>query len=101
VPARRDDTGYLKVRYKQPGTDESKLITVYAGKADYTTEPDADFRFAAAVAEFALLLKGSDYAGDASFDSLIGRARGAKGFDEDGYRAQFVQLAELARAMMR
>lgn len=92
---------YLKVRYKEPGSDQSQLITVYSGTADYTAEPDADFRFASAVAEFALLLKGSEYAGDASFDSLIERARSAKGLDEDGYRAQFVQLAELAQAMLR
>ncbi len=102
LPAKQpaDDWLYLKVRYKQPGSGESQLITVYAGAADYTAEPDADFRFASAVAEFALLLKDSEYAGDASFESLTGRAREARGADEDGYRAQFVQLAELARAMM-
>lgn len=96
-----NDWLYLKVRYKDPGGSASKLITVMAGAADYTAEPDADFRFASAVAEFALLLKGSDYAGDASFTSLIPRARAAKGMDEDGYRAQFIQLAQLAQAMMR
>ena len=96
-----DNWLYLKVRYKQPGSDASKLITVYAGSADYTAEPDADFRFASAVAEFALLLKGSEYAGDARLSSLIERARGARGADDEGYRAQFVQLAQLAQAMMR
>jgi Ca-activated chloride channel family protein len=90
---------YLKVRYKQPGGEESKLMTVMAGIADYTAYPDEDFRFASAVAEFALLLKGSDYAGEANFPALIERARAAKGVDEEGYRAQFVQLAELAEAM--
>ncbi len=96
-----DDWLYLKVRYKLPGEDESRLMTVMGGAADYTTYPDEDFRFASAVAEFALLLKGSEYAGDASFPALIERARAAKGVDTDGYRAQFVQLAELAEAMMR
>ena len=91
---------YLKVRYKQPGEDESHLMTVMGGTADYAAYPDDDFRFASAVAEFALLIKGSEYAGDASFPALIERARAAKGVDTDGYRAQFVQLAELAEAMM-
>lgn len=96
-----DDWLYLKVRYKQPGGDDSKLMTVMAGAADYTAQPDEDYRFASAVAEFALLLKNSDYAGDASLPALIERARAAKGIDSDGYRAQFVQLAELAETMMR
>ncbi len=92
---------YLKVRYKQPGEYSSQKITVPAGVADYTAQPDDDFRFASAVAEFALLIKNSNYAADASFPALIERARAAKGIDSDGYRAQFVQLAELAETMMR
>jgi Uncharacterized protein containing a von Willebrand factor type A (vWA) domain len=94
------DWFYLKIRYKQPGEADSRLMTVMAGAADYAAYPDEDYRFASAVAEFALLLKGSQYAGDASFPALIERARAARGVDTDGYRAQFVQLAELAEAMM-
>ena len=96
-----NDWLYLKVRYKQPGEDSSHKMTVPAGAANYTAQPDDDYRFASAVAEFALLLKNSDYAGDASFPALIERARAAKGVDAEGYRAQFVQLAELAETIMR
>jgi len=72
-----------------------------AGRANYTATPDNDFLFASAVSEFALLLKGSDYAGGADYESLIAQAESARGADPDGYRAQFVQLAALARRLSR
>jgi Ca-activated chloride channel family protein len=95
------DWMYVKLRYKQPDASESRLITTMAGQDHYTNRPDADFQFASAVAEFALLLKNSDYLGNASFDSLIRRAEDARGIDPNGYRAQFVQLAGLARQLGR
>ena len=97
-----DDWLYVKVRYKEPDEDTSKLITLMAGKDDFTQYPqDSDFQFASAVAEFALILKQSDYMGYASMSRLIERARDAKGEDTDGYRAQFIQLAELAYEMIK
>jgi Ca-activated chloride channel family protein len=94
-----DDWMYVKLRYKQPDSDTSQLITKMAGKANYTATPDNDFLFASAVAEFSLLLKNSEYAGSANFDSLISRATTARGADPDGYRSQFLQLASLARQL--
>jgi len=96
APPPADDWMYVKTRYKLPDSDTSQLMTQMAGSANYTASPDENYRFATAAAEFALILKDSAYQGDASFESLIKRAKGAKGFDEDGYRAQFIQLAELA-----
>ena len=95
------DWMYVKVRYKQPDENTSQLIDTWAGKNAYTTKPDSDFAFASAVAEFALILKGSEYMGDADMSEVIARAKGAKDADEDGYRAQFVQLAELADQLLR
>ncbi len=94
-----EDWMYVKIRYKQPDEDDSTLFTQMAGVKDYTDRPDDDFQFATAVAEYALILKDSRYASDASFDSLIERAKDAKGKDEFGYRAEFIQLAELAEAI--
>ena len=96
-----NDWMYVKLRYKLPDAQESELLTVMAGVADYTKNPDDDFRFASAAAELALLLKGSEYAGDANFASLIERAKGAKGVDEDGYRAEFIRLAQHASLIDR
>ncbi len=95
------DWMFVKLRYKQPDGNESKLITAIAGKKNYTAQPDKDFLFASAVAEFGLLLKNSEYSGKANFMSLIERARASRGTDEDGYRAQFIQLAELAHTFFR
>ena len=58
------------------------------------------FRFASAVVELALLLEDSPYKGSASYESLIARARAARGRDEDGWRAEFVRLAETAQLLM-
>jgi len=96
-----EDWLYVKTRYKLPDEDESHLMTLMAGEYDYTAYPDDDFRFASAVAEFALILKNSEYMGDANFEDLIERARDSRGYDEDGYRSQFLQLAELAYEMYR
>ncbi|MEX1307382.1 MAG: VWA domain-containing protein [Eubacteriales bacterium] len=88
---------YVKARYKFPDEDTSQRITLMAGKSDYTSNPDQDFEFASAVAEFALLLKYSDYAFDASYDAVLERAISAQGDDEYGYRAEFIRLVELAQ----
>jgi len=94
-----DDWMYVKIRYKLPDEDESTLFTKMAGSDNFTYRPDDDFLFASAVAEFALLLKNSEYASDANYESLIARARDSRGKDEYGYRSQFVQLAEVAKVL--
>lgn len=96
-----DDWLYVKFRYKQPSSDKSQLITTMAGVKNYTNHPDNDFVFASAVAEFALVLKNSDYQGGANLRDVIDRAKASRGVDEDGYRAQFIQLAELAYTFFR
>ena len=89
----------VKLRYKQPDGEKSVLIEKAHTAAEMTRkEPSADFRFASAVAEFALLLEDSKFKGDASFEMLIERAREAKGEDREGYRAEFIRLAEAAEA---
>ncbi|MEX1377174.1 MAG: von Willebrand factor type A domain-containing protein [Eubacteriales bacterium] len=94
-----EDWMYVKFRYKLPDEDESVLFTKMAGLGNFTYTPDNDFLFATAVTEFALLLKKSENAADASYDSLIERAKDSKGDDENGYKSQFIQLAELAATL--
>ena len=64
-------------------------------------EPSEDFRFASAVASFAMLLRDSEHRGSATFDRVIDLARGARGADPEGYRAEFVTLVETARDLSR
>lgn len=96
-----DNWIHVKLRYKYPDSDVSKEITIYAGEDNYTRNPDSDFRFASAVTEFALLLKGSEFAPDASFESLIGRAIASRGEDKEGYRNEFIELAQRAQQLYR
>ena len=90
----------VKMRWKAPDADKSKLKEVAWRAADITRpEPSEDFRFASAVAEYALLLEDSKFKGAASFADVLKRARGAKGADEEGYRAEFISLVERAELL--
>lgn len=87
----------LKMRYKQPEADESQLLSVALPyKEQLIGEASENMRFASAVAELGLLLRQSEYAGDANYVALIDRAKAAKGTDEEGYRAEFIRLAQTA-----
>jgi Ca-activated chloride channel family protein len=88
----------LRVRYKAPTGSRSRLFTrplVDRGGS----RAGGDFRFASAVAAFAMLLRDSEHRGDAGFDQVIALARGARGEDPGGYRAEFVRLVETAKSL--
>lgn len=92
------ELGFVKVRYKQPDGDRSRLLTLpVSGEPGRTPSPE--FRFQTAVAEFGLLLKGSAYRGVANFEEVIAAARSSLGADPDGYRAEFVKLAQAAQSL--
>jgi Ca-activated chloride channel family protein len=90
----------VNLRYKAPDGDESRLLQRAAvdGGTRFADSSE-DFRFAAAVAELAMLLRDSAHAGSANFDHVIRTAGGATGADRDGYRAEFVDLAEVCKAI--
>jgi Ca-activated chloride channel family protein len=95
-----DELMTIKFRYKQPGSNSSKmsLVTVNDKPAEFKNTSN-DFRFASAVAEFGMLLRGSEYKQKGSFDQAISIAKSAKGKDDDGYRSEFVRLAESAKSL--
>ena len=88
----------LKVRYKQPDGEKSKLLEFpvkdSGKKADAAS---GDFKFASAVASFGMLLRGSKYAGDATYDSVLKLADAGKGDDTHGYRAEFIDMVKQAK----
>jgi Ca-activated chloride channel family protein len=83
----------LKLRYKKPDGDKSKLITTTLLARDKDWEGTSEnFRWSAAVAEFGMLLRESKYSQDADIASVIELAKGAMGEDEEGYRREFMRL---------
>jgi Ca-activated chloride channel family protein len=93
-----DEIGFLKMRYKAPEGDVSKLIETPITKALAVPSLDqasTDSRWAAAVAAFGQKLKGSNY-GDMSYAEIKALAQGARGTDENGYRAEFMQMLNSA-----
>jgi Ca-activated chloride channel homolog len=87
----------IKFRYKKPDRDKSILMTeVIPQLAEPVSETSDNFRFSAAVAGFGMLLRNSEYKGTINYDQVLTLARGAKGYDRDGYRAEFIRLVELS-----
>jgi len=90
----------IKLRYKKPDGDESKLIVQPVLDENKSLDNTSDnFRFSAAVASFGMLLRNSAYKQDASYDDVIKLAKKAKGKDADGYRNEFINLVELASSL--
>ncbi len=90
----------LKLRYKQPDGDTSELLEFPVSDGDASfSESSPDLQFAAAVASFGMLLRGSQYRGMSSYDAVLEIAESAKGDDKHGYRAEFVQIVEQAKPL--
>jgi len=99
VPIASSELMTVKVRYKQPDGDRSTLVTLPVAGRD--TSAPRHVGFAAAVAEFGMLLRDSPYKSQASWSDVVQRATVHRGTDPDGYRAEFVRLAELAASLQR
>jgi Ca-activated chloride channel homolog len=89
----------VKIRYKKPGDDTSKLITqrVEVGKTKSTN----NLLFASAVAEFGMLLRESEFMGTSSFATALNRAKKSKDEDEYGYKNDFIKMIEMAEMIYR
>ncbi len=90
----------VKFRYKQPAGNTSKLLSRTLGNRDAAWQDASEnFRFSAAAAGFGLLLRGSQYAGNMDLDKVSALARGARGRDIAGHRAEFIELVEQAKSL--
>ncbi|MBB5722625.1 Ca-activated chloride channel family protein [Loktanella ponticola] len=94
----RDELGFLKLRYKEPGTDVSQLIETPILR-DSTASTEA--QFAASIAGFGQILRGDSYLGSWSMGDAIALATESKGADSFGYRAEAIQLMRLAESLGR
>jgi Ca-activated chloride channel family protein len=68
--------------------------------SDFAAAP-ADLKFAAAVAEFGMIVRGSEYKGKASLEDVIEWARQGMGADATGSRADFIQLVRKTQTLKK
>ncbi|MCQ6960532.1 vWA domain-containing protein [Mucilaginibacter aquariorum] len=92
----------IKFRYKEPVSSVSKMsqAVVYDKPVDFKLT-STDFKFASAVAEVGMLLRDSKFKQKASFAHAIATARAGKGDDSEGYRSEFIRLAESAKLLSK
>ena len=95
-----DELALLRLRYKAPGGERSKLIETSLARNAIQPEASARLRFAAAVAAYADLLRGGANVGTGfDWNSVHALAAGALGPDASGRRHEFLELVDRARAV--
>ena len=96
-----DELAFLKLRYKAPDGDTSTLLEnpIAAGTDTAFEDSSERFRFAAAVAGFAELLRGGENVPALSYANVADMVRDARGRDPHGYRGEMLQLVELAETL--
>ena len=97
-----NELGFLKIRYKDPKVKDAKRVEiteplVFNKKA--LKETSTDYRFAASVAEFGILLRDNSNKANATYDQVIELAEGAIGKDPEGYRKEFVRLVKSVKML--
>lgn len=100
--AQSGELAFLKIRYKQPDSDTSRLITTPVTEANAVANLSAastDVRFSVAVAAFAQKLRATDAMSSYTYGSILGLATAAKGSDPYGYRSEFLTMVRLAKSM--
>ena len=88
----------VKLRYKQPDGNTSKLLSkIVKNKVNEFENTSDNFRFSASVAGFGMILRDSEFKGSSDYKHVIEWAKGAKGQDKNGYRAEFIRLIESSK----
>lgn len=92
----------VKLRYKLPQDSTSQLITQTIKDSEFNANqtPSTNLRFAAAIATFGMILRDSEYKGNANYDLVMKLATQGQGEDQEGYRGEFIRLVEQSRELM-
>ena len=91
-----------KLRLRIPSNDAIHSIKrVVTDEGSGFLDAPKDLKFVAAVAEFGLILRGSEYKGSGTLEKVLEWAEEGKGADADGYRADFIELVRKAQALKR
>ncbi len=95
-----EDLFTLALRYKLPDAERSQRIEIAAiDRGMKISQASRDFAWTAAVAAFGMVLRNSPHKGSATLAAVAELAQSARGPDPAGYRAEFLQLVEMARAL--
>jgi len=90
----------IKLRYKKPDGYKSDLVeAVVIDKSIPYVQTSNNFRFSAAVAEFGMHLRNSEFKGNTTIDSVLELAQNSRGDDEEGYRGEFIRLVKSAEVL--
>ena len=84
----------VNIRYKNPDQDKSQLLNLAVDETYEKKVMSDNFAFASSVAEFGLLLRGSEYKGESSFESVYGRIVNLPQVKEDTYKAEFLGMVK-------
>ena len=92
----------VKLRFKKPDGDKSELLerAVMDSGENFAKAP-ADLKFAAAVAEFGMILRDSEFKGNGTLGAVLEWAQEGKGNDANGYRAGFIDLVRKAQGLRK
>jgi Ca-activated chloride channel family protein len=96
----KDEMMTVKLRYKQPDGDESKLtLEVIKNEVKDLLSTSENFRFSMAVAGYGMILRDSEYKGTFTYGEVLEWAKGARGKDCNGYRAEFIRIVESTKLL--
>ncbi len=95
-----DEMLTIKLRYKKPDGHKSQLFEkpILDNQIELKKTSN-NFRWAASVAEFGMLLRDSEFKGDATYASAIKLAKNAKGDDNNGYRKEMINMLEVMQSL--
>lgn len=97
----KDEILTVKFRYKKPDGDKSTLLSKnLENKIIQDKNLSDNFKWSAAVATFGMILRDSEYKGDATLKDVETWAQASKGDDKNGYRSEFIRLVQLTKSLM-
>ena len=98
----QDELATLRIRYKEPEENKSKLIEQFIKTSDIEKQlanTSDRYRFSASVAGFGQLLRGGKYTENFSYENILDLARKSRGKDNFGYRGEFISLVNLTKSL--
>jgi Ca-activated chloride channel homolog len=95
-----NEIALLKLRYKQPGAEQSQLIQKPMLRSSISAKPSDRLKLAASLAAYADLLRGGKNSGQFNWNDVKQLASSIAMTDSWGYRAEFMGLLDEASRLV-